>query len=420
MWCPTLRTSSSERPGSTSSDPSSAGVGAVAVHRAGDRLPALGEARLQLAGHQAEPGPVAADLVRAVDGGDGVLQVDDRGDRRLEHDVRDLRVVLAADPVAAVDRQLDVQAVPAQQHRLRRTRVAAVPASCVGSASPTAPSAVSAASVPAVETVGGDVGVRGPLQREVRVEQPVGLRDHLRAAPLVVAAGELVVQRQRVGAVERVEQRAPAGVRGVERVPRDRRRDDELRARHLGDLAVHPGDGDARLLLRQQVADLGEERPRSRRGRPRRARRARGARRRAGPAARRAGPAARPRAGRTARAARPASTRTTPASDPPSAAARRPRRRAARDPPAGRRSGLAPVWAASLTWIHHPRPVRRPRSPVSYHPGPTKAGSASRGDPGRQARGTRGASCRRSWASTLARVGPMLPTGMPMSWEIRA
>ena len=231
MWCPTLRTSRSERPGSTSSDPSRRGVGPVAVHRAGDRLPALGEARLQLPGHEAEPGAVAADLVRAVDGGDGVLQVDDRGDRRLEHDVRHLGVVLAADPAGAVDGELGVQAVPAQQHGLGRTRVAAVPDELLGVGQPDGSVRGLRGQRAPVEAVGGDVGVRGPLQREVGVEQPVGLRDHLRATALVVAAGELVVQRERVRAVEGVEQRPPAGVRGVERVPRDRRRDDELRAR---------------------------------------------------------------------------------------------------------------------------------------------------------------------------------------------
>ena len=221
-----------------------AGVGAVAVHGARDRLPALGEGRLQLTGHQAEPAAVAADLVRAVDGGHGVLQVDDRGDRRLQHDVRDVRVVLAADPVPGVDRQLDVQAVAAQQHRLRHAGIAAVADELARVGQPDGPVTRLRGQCPAVDAVVRDVGVGGALEREVRVEQPVRLRDHLRTAPLVVAAGELVLQRQGVRPVERVEQRPPAGVRGVQRVPRDRRRHHELRARHLGDLPVHAGDGD--------------------------------------------------------------------------------------------------------------------------------------------------------------------------------
>ena len=44
------------------------------------------------------------------------------------------------------------------------------------------------------------------LEREELVEQLVGGLDNLGAAPLVVALGELVVLRERVGAVERVEQ----------------------------------------------------------------------------------------------------------------------------------------------------------------------------------------------------------------------
>ena len=148
--------------------PVGGGVGAVAVHRAGDRLPALGEARLQLPGHEAEPGAVAADLVRAVDGGDGVLQVDDRGDRRLEHDVRDLRRGAGGRP--GWRRRRSSSAC----RPCRRSSTASgapgsprYPTSCAGSASPTAPSAVSRGQRSPVEAVGGDVGVRGPLQREV-------------------------------------------------------------------------------------------------------------------------------------------------------------------------------------------------------------------------------------------------------------
>ena len=96
-------------------------------------------------------------------------------------------------------------------------------------------------------------------QREELVEQPVDLRDHLRAPPRVVARLQLVVLGQGVGAVERVEQRAPAGVRGIERVPRHGRRHDELRARDLRDLPVDPLHVHPRLGERQQVADLGEE-----------------------------------------------------------------------------------------------------------------------------------------------------------------
>ena len=44
MWWPTLRTSSSERPGSTSSDAVGGGVGAVAVHACGSTVsPPLGK-----------------------------------------------------------------------------------------------------------------------------------------------------------------------------------------------------------------------------------------------------------------------------------------------------------------------------------------------------------------------------------------
>ena len=247
-------------PGQHQLGPAGGGVGAVAVHAPGDRLSALGEPRLQLAGHQAEPAAVGADLVRAVDGGDGVLQVDDRGDRRLQQHVRDPGVVLATDPAAGVDTDLQVQAVAAQEHGIGRRGIAAVPRELPGVGQTDDPRPGLGGQRPALDAVGRDVRVARPGERDVLVEQPVGLRDHLGTAPLVVPRCEVVVRRQRVRAVQGVEQRPPARVRRVQRVPRHRRGHHELRTRHLRDLPVDARRRDPRLLRRQQVADLLEER----------------------------------------------------------------------------------------------------------------------------------------------------------------
>ena len=87
---PTLRTNSRLRPGQVSSPPS-ARVSRGRVQRAGHRLAALVEALLEIALHQAEPVAVGRDLVLGIDRGDRILEVDDRRQRRFEHDVGDAR-----------------------------------------------------------------------------------------------------------------------------------------------------------------------------------------------------------------------------------------------------------------------------------------------------------------------------------------
>ena len=76
--------------------------------------------------------------------------------------------------------------------------------------------------------------------------------------PLPLSLGFM---RDRVGAVKRVVQAAPARVRGVQRVARIGQRHHQLRPADLADLLVDIGGLD--LLgrrLRQQIADLLEER----------------------------------------------------------------------------------------------------------------------------------------------------------------
>ena len=58
----------------------------------------------------------AADLVLGVHRRDRVLEVDDRGDGGLGQHVLDPGRVSSADGAGAVDDELDVQAVMAQQH----------------------------------------------------------------------------------------------------------------------------------------------------------------------------------------------------------------------------------------------------------------------------------------------------------------
>ena len=135
---PTWRMNSSERPRRVTLAAAGRGVGPVGVHRPGEGLAALGDLLGERAVHQLQPVAVADDLVLGVDGGDGVLEVHDRGDRGLEQQVLDPGGVGGADRVVAVDLDLDVQPVVHQQHGLGGRRPSPrLPTSWAGSASRT-------------------------------------------------------------------------------------------------------------------------------------------------------------------------------------------------------------------------------------------------------------------------------------------
>jgi hypothetical protein len=107
------------------------------------------------------------------------------------------------------------------------------------------------------------VGVRAARQREVLVEQRPPAGDDLVAPHGVVAVAgrEVALPGHDVGAVERVVERPPAGVRGVGGEPGVQQRDDQLRPGDPGHLVVDVGGADLEVgRLVEQVADLGEER----------------------------------------------------------------------------------------------------------------------------------------------------------------
>jgi hypothetical protein len=69
-----------------------------------------------------------------------------------------------------------------------------------------------------------------------------------------------VAFRDHIGAVQRVIQRAPAGIGGVQREPRVEDRHHQLRAGRRGDLVVDTRGGDGEIGgFGQQVTDFGEE-----------------------------------------------------------------------------------------------------------------------------------------------------------------
>ena len=260
---PTLRTNSRLRPGSVSSSPSRGGVGAVGVEHPGEGLAALADLLGEVAPVQAQPVAVAEHLVVGVDGGHRVLEVHDRGDRGLQDDVLDAGLVGRADGGVGVDQDLDVQAVVDQQHRpARGAELAAVAGELLRAGQPGRLVADGDLQLTVVDAQARDVGPRTRRQRGGLIEEPARVGDHQVAAHPVVAVALLgaVGLRNDVGAVQRVVQRAPARIGGVQREPRVEHRHHQLRAGGRGDLRVDARRGDGEVGgLGQQVADLGEE-----------------------------------------------------------------------------------------------------------------------------------------------------------------
>ncbi|MCY1517274.1 hypothetical protein D9M68_519470 [compost metagenome] len=111
--------------------------------------------------------------------------------------------------------------------------------------------------------VGGGVDVGGAFQRRGFVEEGAGEGDHLVTADLVVALALLgaAFVADGVGAVERIVERTPARVGGVQGETCVHHRHDQLRAGHGGDFFVDILGGGLEVgRFRQQVADLLEER----------------------------------------------------------------------------------------------------------------------------------------------------------------
>ena len=99
-------------------------------------------------------------------------------------------------------------------------------------------------------------------EREGIVQEGGGAPDDRCAAGGVkaLAAGDLALVGQHVGAVERVVEAAPAGVGGIERIARVAHRDHELRSGDVRDLGVDVRGGHPEVrTFRDQVADVGQE-----------------------------------------------------------------------------------------------------------------------------------------------------------------
>ena len=99
-------------------------------------------------------------------------------------------------------------------------------------------------------------------QRRCAVQHVTRVFNNLGAAHRVVAFAffSTVGFRDHVGAIQRIVQRAPARVGGIECIARIQNGHHELRACLFGQFCIHIGSGDGdRFWLRHQVADFSEK-----------------------------------------------------------------------------------------------------------------------------------------------------------------
>ena len=110
-------------PGQLEGPPLRRDIGAVGLQLAGEAASVLGEGRLQLAAHESEPVGIGRSLVRGIDRGDRILEVDDGGERGFHHDVGQAGGIRLAHGMLPIEQQLDVQPMMPQQHGLWTSRI---------------------------------------------------------------------------------------------------------------------------------------------------------------------------------------------------------------------------------------------------------------------------------------------------------
>ena len=163
-------------------------VDAVGIERALQRLAALLEVGGQGAVHQTERIAIDQHLVVGIDRGDAVFHVENGADRGFQDHVGDAGRIVLADHVAAIDPDLDVQAVVDQKDRGRRGRIALITGELRVRLQRGGVAALQFdRELSRDDAVGGHIGVASGRQRRGRIEKRLCLGDDLVASRLVVA-----------------------------------------------------------------------------------------------------------------------------------------------------------------------------------------------------------------------------------------
>ncbi len=231
----------------------------VTLELAGEGLAALGDLLGEVALHQGEPVAVDENLVLGIDGGDGILAIHDGGDGGFERDIADAGGIGLADHAVGVDEDQRVQAVGGEVEPVG-VLVLTLEAGILLRISERGLACGSLdLQLAVLEIEARGIGPLAACERHAVVQEGLGPGDDAAAAFGIVAAG-LGQIAQRIGAVERIVERAPTGIGGIERIAGVHHRDDELRAGNGGDLRVDmAGRNLDRAALGDEVADLAQE-----------------------------------------------------------------------------------------------------------------------------------------------------------------
>ncbi len=222
----------------------------------GEAAPALFDFRLERALHQPKPVAVGKHLVLGIDAGHRILAVHNRGHGAFQPHIGQPGLVARADHVSAVEDQLHMQAVVAQDDPVRRHGPPGVTHELLG----VGQRQVVGQKRAVLDVVAAHVGVAGALDGKGLVQKHPRPRHHARTAAAVVAAGRRRAAH-RVGPVIGVVKRAPARIRGIHRVAGVGDRHDKLRAGHLGNLRVDVFGVDAEIFaLWNEIADFLQKR----------------------------------------------------------------------------------------------------------------------------------------------------------------
>ncbi len=239
------------------------GEGAISFQLARERPAALGDVFLEVALHQPQPVAVDDDLVLGIDRRNRVLAVHDRGDRRFEDNVGNAGRIGLTDRRRRIEDDHDVKVVLGEDDLGRGGCGAGI----AGELDRISKRRLGAArqgqreSGP-VDCNGADSAPAAGGERSARVEKVPRPGDDLRTARRIIASAALgpIRVRNGVGPVERVIERAPARIGGVQRITGIHHRHDELRAGNGRDLRVDIGGRDGEIRsFRQEIADLLQE-----------------------------------------------------------------------------------------------------------------------------------------------------------------
>ena len=244
-------------------------VSAIPVEFAGKLPAALVESGFQGALHQAAPVSIHPHLVLGVYGRDRIFAVLDGGDGGLQQHVVDSRRVNAPDGLLAIELNLYVQAVIAQQNILelaaRFVEAGELGRICEPAMAAVAQGRAQLAPAGTIHQLHArDIPVAPVGEAGAAIQKRDGGLYHARSAHRVEFCPALgpVCVRDGVGSVERIVETSPTRVGGIERVTCVIHRHHQLRSGHARDLPVHVrGARFECVAFRSHVADVEQELP---------------------------------------------------------------------------------------------------------------------------------------------------------------